>query len=103
VGSRQEAEAGSSDVSCTATTLMLLLSTSKSLFMMNTYVVVLLILFVSMLVQATFSFGGALIALPLLAFTIAIKQATPLMTMLSCTIALVIVIKSRRDIHVSNA
>ena len=70
---------------------------------MNIYVLVLLILFVSMLVQATFSFGGALIALPLLAFTIAIKQATPLMTMLSCTIALVIVIKSRRDIHVSNA
>lgn len=69
----------------------------------NTLIGVLSILFVSTLVQATFSFGGALIALPLLAFVIAIPQATPLMTMLSVTIALTIIIKNRRDIQVSNA
>lgn len=69
----------------------------------NTLIAVLCILFVSTLVQATFSFGGALIALPLLAFVIAIPQATPLMTMLSTTIALTIIIKNCRDIQVSNA
>ncbi len=70
---------------------------------MNPLFTVLAILFVSTLVQATFSFGGALIALPLLAFVIAIPQATPLMTLLSTTIALTIIVKNRRDIQVSNA
>jgi uncharacterized membrane protein YfcA len=65
--------------------------------------IVLVIIFLSTLVQSTFSFGGALIALPLLAFIIDIKVATPLMTMLSCSIALVIVIKKRQDIQTRNA
>ena len=65
--------------------------------------IVLVIIFLSTLVQSTFSFGGALIALPLLAFIIDIKEATPLMTMLSCSIALVIVIKKRQDIQTRNA
>ena len=69
----------------------------------NPLIGVLCILFVSTLVQSTFSFGGALIALPLLAFVIAIPQATPLMTLLSTTIALTIMIKNRRDIQVGNA
>jgi uncharacterized membrane protein YfcA len=71
--------------------------------LINPLLGVLCTLFVSTLVQATFSFGGALIALPLLAFVISIKEATPLMTILSCTIALTIIIKNRRDIQVSNA
>lgn len=71
--------------------------------LINSLVGVLCILCVSMLVQATFSFGGALIALPLLAFVIAIPQATSLMTMLSTTIALTIMMKNRRDIQVGNA
>ena len=62
-----------------------------------------MIIFLSTLVQSTFSFGGALIALPLLAFIIDIREATPLMTMLSCSIALVIVIKKRQDIQTRNA
>lgn len=69
----------------------------------NIMIGVLCILFVSTLVQSTFSFGGALIAVPLLAFVIAIPQATPLMTLLSTTIALTIVLRNRRDIQVSNA
>lgn len=65
--------------------------------------IVLLILFLSTLVQASFSFGGALVALPLLAFFIEIKAATPLLTMLSTSIALVIVTQHWREIQVKNA
>lgn len=48
---------------------------------------VLAILFLSNLVQSTFSFGGALVALPLLALVLDVRTATPLMTLLSFTIA----------------
>jgi uncharacterized membrane protein YfcA len=70
---------------------------------MNHLYIVLAIVLISASVQATFSFGGALIALPLLAFIIDIKVATPLMTMLSCSIALIITLNKWRDIQVSNA
>jgi uncharacterized membrane protein YfcA len=70
---------------------------------MNHLVVVLGIVFFSMLVQSTFSFGGALIALPLLAFIVEVKVATPLITLLSCSIAVIIVAKKWRDIHVRHA
>ena len=64
---------------------------------------VLSILFLSTLVQSTFSFGGALVALPLLAFFIEIKAAIPLLTMLSTSIALVIVFQHWREIQIKNA
>ena len=68
-----------------------------------TFLVILLVIFGSTLVQAVFSFGGALIALPLLAFLIEVRYATPLMTLLSATIAVVIVWRNWRDIEVKNA
>jgi len=70
---------------------------------MNHLWLVLLIIFLSSLVQSTFSFGGALIALPLLAFTMDVKVATPLMTLLSCSISVLVVSKQWRDIHIKNA
>jgi uncharacterized protein len=65
--------------------------------------IILGIIFLAMLVQATFSFGGALVALPLLALFVEVKFATVLMTMLSATIAVVIVIRNRDDIQVQAA
>ncbi len=56
--------------------------------------IILGITFLAMLVQATFSFGGALVALPLLALFVEVKFATVLMTMLSATIAVMIVIRN---------
>lgn len=44
-----------------------------------------------------------MIALPLLAFIIDVKVATPLMTLLSCTIAVSIVAKHWREIQMRNA
>ena len=70
---------------------------------MSTLFIVLGILFLSTLVQSTFSFGGALVALPLLAFVIDIKVATPLLTLLSCAIAAMIVLRRWQDVQVNNA
>ena len=64
---------------------------------------VLAIVFLSTLVQSTFSFGGALVALPLLALVVDIKTATPLMTLLSCSIACLVTTRRWRDIQVGNA
>ena len=64
---------------------------------------VLLIIFSSTLVQSVFSFGGALVALPLLALVIDIREATPLLTLLSCTIALVVSSRNWREVQVGSA
>ena len=64
---------------------------------------VLAIVLVSMLVQSTFSFGGALVALPLLALTVEVKTATVLMTLLACSIAIVVVMGKWRDVEINDA
>ncbi len=64
---------------------------------------VLAIVCCSMLIQSTFSFGGALVALPLLALVVDVKTATVLMTLLSCSIAAVVVARRWRDVEVRNA
>lgn len=70
---------------------------------MNTLLTILLIIFVSTLIQSVFSFGNALIALPLLAFFIEVRYATPLITMLSASIAVAIVFRNWRDVEFMNA
>ncbi len=70
---------------------------------MSDLYIVLSILFLSTVVQSTCSFGAALIALPLLASVIDIKTATPLITLLSCSIAIAIVSENRREIQIRNA
>jgi uncharacterized membrane protein YfcA len=51
------------------------------------------VVFFATLIRSTFGFGEALIAVPLLALTIAIEIATPLAVLLSITIAAVIVVQ----------
>lgn len=63
---------------------------------------VLLIIFISTLVQSVFSFGGALVALPLLALVIDIRWATPLLTLLSCSIAIVVSSRNWHDVQVDS-
>jgi uncharacterized protein len=70
---------------------------------MNNIFVILFIIFLSTLIQSTFSFGGALVALPLLVFFIDVRFATALMTLLAGSIAIVIVYKNWRDVEFQNA
>src|ERR1700683_856604 len=60
---------------------------------------VLLVVFLATLIRSTFGFGEALIAVPLLAFTIPIEVAVPLAVLLSITIAAVVVVQDCRKIH----
>ncbi|MCF6334568.1 MAG: sulfite exporter TauE/SafE family protein [Spirochaetales bacterium] len=62
-----------------------------------------LIIFFSTLIQATFSFGGALIALPLLSLFMEIKTAVPLMALVLGILAVVIILEHWKDIHFQSA
>jgi uncharacterized membrane protein YfcA len=59
---------------------------------------VVLIVFVAVLARATFGFGDALIAVPLLTLIIGIRAATPLVQLIGSTVALIVVIGSWRRI-----
>lgn len=58
-----------------------------------------LIVFVATLIRSAFGFGEALIAVPLLAFCIPVEVATPLVALLSITVAAVVVAQDWRKIH----
>ncbi|MFA6570222.1 MAG: sulfite exporter TauE/SafE family protein [Bacteroidota bacterium] len=60
---------------------------------------VLLIIFVSSLVRATFGFGDALIAMPLLVLFIDVRTATPLIAFFACIIALILLAMNFRKIE----
>jgi hypothetical protein len=61
---------------------------------------VLTVVFVATLIRSTFGFGEGLIAVPLLALSIPIEVAAPLVVLLSITIAAVVVAQDWRHIHV---
>ena len=63
---------------------------------------VLLIVFVATLIRSTFGFGEGLIAVPLLALSLPVEIASPLVVLLSITIAAVVVFQDWRKIHVSS-
>ncbi len=60
---------------------------------------ILIIVFVATLIRSTFGFGEALIAVPLLALSISIEVAAPLVVLLSVTIAAVVIVQDWRNIH----
>jgi uncharacterized membrane protein YfcA len=64
---------------------------------------ILLIVFVATLIRSAFGFGEALIAVPLLAFCIPVREAAPLAVLVSITIAAVIVLQDWRHIHLRSA
>jgi uncharacterized membrane protein YfcA len=61
------------------------------------------ILFVATLVRSIFGFGEALIAVPLLALLMPVKQAAPLAVLVSITIALIILLQDWRKVHFRSA
>ena len=61
------------------------------------------IVFVATLIRSTFGFGEALIAVPLLALSMPVRQAAPLAVLLSITVAAVVVAQDWRRIHLRSA
>jgi hypothetical protein len=64
---------------------------------------VIVVLFVATLVRSAFGFGEALIAVPLLALAIPVKEAAPLAVLVSITIAFVILLQDWRQVHLRSA
>ncbi len=60
---------------------------------------VLLIVCAATLIRSTFGFGEALIAVPLLAMIIPVRQAAPLAVLLSITVAAIVVAQDWKHIH----
>src|SRR5271154_7259817 len=60
---------------------------------------VLLVVCFAVFIRSAFGFGEGLIAVPLLAFSIPIEIAAPLVALLSITIAAVVVLQDWRKIH----
>jgi len=57
------------------------------------------IIFVSTFTRSTVGFGDAMIAMPLLAMTVGINVATPLVGLIAVTISITILIKQWRNVH----
>jgi uncharacterized membrane protein YfcA len=70
---------------------------------LHTLVPLVLVLFFSTLVRATFGFGDALIAMPLLALFVEMKTATPLVALVASSIALVILLKDWKQVRIRSA
>ena len=62
-----------------------------------------MIAFVATLVRSAFGFGEALIAVPLLALWIPLQEAAPLALLYSVTVASVVLIHDRKQVHLSSA
>jgi uncharacterized protein len=61
---------------------------------------VLLVVFFATLIRSTFGFGEGLVAVPLLALSIPIEIAAPVVVLLSITVAAVVVVQDWRKIHI---
>jgi uncharacterized protein len=66
---------------------------------MNPVLLVLAIIFLATLIRSIFGFGEGLFAVPLLAFCIPVRQAAPLVALLSITIAAIVVVQDWNKIH----
>src|SRR4051812_298877 len=64
---------------------------------------VLAVIFLATLIRSAFGFGEALVAVPLLALLIPVEEAVPLATMVSITVAGVVVAQDWRRMHVRSA
>ena len=64
---------------------------------------VLAVLFLATFIRSALGFGEALIAVPLLALTLPVQVAAPLAVLVSITVAVVVVIKDWRNVHLRSA
>jgi uncharacterized membrane protein YfcA len=61
------------------------------------------VIFLATLIRSAFGFGEALVAVPLLALLIPVEEAVPLATLVSITVAGIVVVQDRHKIHVRSA
>ena len=64
---------------------------------------VVIVIFLATLIRSAFGFGEALVAVPLLAMLIPVEEAVPLATLVSITVAGVVVVQDWHHIHVRSA
>ncbi len=64
---------------------------------------VLAVIFLATLIRSAFGFGEALVAVPLLALFIPVEQAVPLATLVSITVAAVVIAQDWHKIHFHSA
>jgi uncharacterized membrane protein YfcA len=69
----------------------------------GTTLAVLGVIFLATLIRSVFGFGEALIAVPLLAFAIPVEVAAPLATLVSITVAAVVVLQDWHKVHLASA
>lgn len=69
----------------------------------GTVLLVLAVVFLATLIRSAFGFGEALVAVPLLALIISVEEAVPLATLISITVAGVVVAQDWRKIHFRSA
>jgi len=63
---------------------------------------VLLVVFIATFIRSAFGFGEALIAVPLLAFSLPLTVAAPLAVLVSITIAAIVVVQDWKHIHLAS-
>jgi len=68
-----------------------------------TVLLVLAVIFLATLIRSAFGFGEALVAVPLLALLIPVEEAVPLATLVSITVAAIVVAQDWHKIHVRSA
>ncbi len=61
------------------------------------------VIFVATLIRSAFGFGEALVAVPLLALLIPVEEAVPLATLVSITVASIVVVQDWHKVHVRSA
>src|SRR5262245_14422303 len=64
---------------------------------------VLAVIFVATLIRSAFGFGEALVAVPVLALLIPVEEAVPLATLVSITVATIVVIQDWHKVHFRSA
>src|SRR5437868_4414179 len=64
---------------------------------------VVVVIFVATLIRSAFGFGEALVAVPLLSLLIPVEEAVPLATLVSITVAAVVIAQDWHHIHVRSA
>src|SRR6266508_797779 len=64
---------------------------------------VMAVIFLATLIRSAFGFGEALVAVPLLALLMPVEEAVPLATLVSITVAVVIVLEDWHKVHLGSA
>jgi uncharacterized membrane protein YfcA len=68
-----------------------------------TILLVVVVIFLATLIRSAFGFGEALVAVPLLALLMPVEQAVPLATLVSVTVAAIVVAQDWHQVHVRGA